>query len=135
MREISDGVNGVSDRKLASTWLNRTAMLRNKLTYEPSQSLRSGRHRRPGAHRRAGDAAWPGANAGLHAGRHGRGHEGHPLARSARGRRGYSAWQHLSPDAAARRRAHRLARWPASLYRLEWPDADRFRRLPGDVAG
>src|SRR6267142_2020565 len=37
-------------------------------------------------------------------------------------------------DAGARRRTHCRARRLADLYRLARPDADRFRRLPGDVA-
>ena len=47
----------------------------------------------------------------------------------------YRARQHLPSDAAAGCGAHRSPRRPANLYRLERADADRFRRLPGDVAG
>src|SRR6266568_4463014 len=125
----------VSDQKSRSTRLNGTPLLRNKLTHEPSQSLRSCRGRRPGAHRPADDAAWCGANPCLHAGRHRGRHEGHALARGTRRRHRYRARQYLPFDAAAGRRAHRRARGPADLHRLERPDADRFRRLPGDVAG
>ncbi len=43
--------------------------------------------------------------------------------------------QHLSPDAAARRRAGGEPRRAAPDDGLAGPDPDRFRRLPGDVAG
>ena len=120
--------------KSASTRLNRTALSRHKLTHEPSQSFRTDRDRRHCAHRTADHAAWRGAHAGLHAGRHRRRDEGHALARGARCRRRYRARQYLSPDAAAGRRAHRRSRRLAALHRLERADADRLRRLPGDVA-
>ena len=44
------------------------------------------------------------------------------------------ARQHLSPDAAARRRAHRHARRLAHLHAMAAADPHRFRRFPGDVA-
>ncbi len=53
----------------------------------------------------------------------------------ARDRRRHRARQHLSSDAAAGRRAHRRARRPAPLHALAASDPDRFRRLPGHVAG
>ena len=80
------------------------------------------------------DAAWRGADAGLHAGRHSRRNEGRALARRAGGRHRHRARQYLSSDAAAGGGAHRRARRAAALYRLERPDADRLRRFPGDVA-
>ena len=40
--------------------------------------------------------------------------------------------QHLPPDAAAGRRAHRRARRPAQLHALGSADPHRLRRLPGD---
>ena len=83
----------------------------------------------------ADHAAWRGADARLHAGRHSGRDEGRALARGARGRHRYRARQYLPFDAAAGRRAHCRARRLAEIYRLERPDADRFRRLPGDVAG
>ena len=49
-------------------------------------------------------------------------------------RRRDPARQHLSPDAAAGRRAHRGARRPAQIHELAGTDPDRFRRLPGHVA-
>ena len=52
----------------------------------------------------------------------------------ARDRRRHRARQHLSPDAAARRRADRRARRPAHIHELAAADPHRFRRLPGDVA-
>ena len=52
----------------------------------------------------------------------------------ARDRRRHPARQHLSPDAAARRRAHRGARRAAPVHELAAADPHRFRRLPGDVA-
>ena len=122
---------GKCDRQ---TRLNRTSLSRHKLTHEPSQSFRAARNRRRRPHRTADDAAWRGADAGLHAGRHRRRDEGHALARGARRRRRYRARQYLSSDAAAGRRAHRRARRLAAIHRLERPDADRLRRLPGDVA-
>ena len=51
-----------------------------------------------------------------------------------RDRRADPARQHLSPDAAARRRAHRRARRAAPLHELAAPDPDRFRRVSGHVA-
>ena len=51
----------------------------------------------------------------------------------AAGRR-HPARQHLSPDAAARRRTRRGARRPAHLHALAAADPHRFRRLSGDVA-
>ena len=50
-------------------------------------------------------------------------------------RRRHHPRQHLSPDAAAGRRARRAARRPARIHALAAPDPDRFRRLPGHVAG
>ena len=52
----------------------------------------------------------------------------------ARDRRRHPAGQHLSSDAAARRRAHRAAGRPAQVHGLGAADPHRFRRLPGDVA-
>ena len=46
----------------------------------------------------------------------------------------HRARQHLSPDAAAGRRAHRGAWRAASLHELAARDPDRFRRVPGHVA-
>ena len=75
----------------------------------------AGRKRAGGRHR---DAARDGADARLHAGRHRRHGQGDvPRGRRCRGRR-HRSRQHLSPDAAARRRAHRQARWPAPLHAL-----------------
>ena len=54
--------------------------------------------------------------------------------RRARVRRRHRARQHLSPDAAAGRRADRGARRAARVHELAAPDPDRFGRLPGDVA-
>ena len=87
---------------------------------------------------RAGTAATAhgaGRDAGLHAGRHRRHGQGDDRRRGARHRRRHRARQHLSPDAAARRRAGRAARRAAPLHGLARPDPDRFRRLPGHVAG
>ena len=57
-------------------------------------------------------------HAGLHAGRHGRHREG-DVSRSGEGaRRRRGARQHLSPDAAARRRAGGAARRPAHFHEL-----------------
>ncbi len=47
----------------------------------------------------------------------------------------HRARQHLSSDAAARRRADRRTRRLAEIHHLGRADADGFRRLPGDVAG
>ena len=80
------------------------------------------------------DAAWQGADAGLHAGRHAGDRERADAGRRARDRRRDRARQHLSSDAAARRRAHRGAWRPAQVHELATADPDRFRRLPGDVA-
>ena len=49
-------------------------------------------------------------------------------------RRRHRACQYLSPDAAARRRAHRGARRVAHVHELAASDPHRFRRLPGHVA-
>ena len=55
------------------------------------------------------------------------------LRRSAEGgRRRHHPRQHLSPDAAAGRRAHRQARRPARVHALGPADPHRLRRLPGD---
>ena len=43
--------------------------------------------------------------------------------------------QHLPPDAAARRRRRRPVRRARTVRRLERPDADRLRWLPGLLAG
>ena len=80
------------------------------------------------------DAAWRGADAGVHAGRHAGDGEGAYAGDGARHRRRNPARQHLSPDAAARRRADRRARRPAQVHELAAADPHRFRRLPGDVA-
>ena len=47
----------------------------------------------------------------------------------------HRARQHLPPDAAARRRTRRAAGRAAPVHGLAGPDPDRFRRLPGHVAG
>ena len=97
-------------------------------------SFQSDQDRRRRAPRRNHHAAWQGADAGLHAGRHAGDREGPDAGRRARDRRRDRARQHLSPDAAARRRAHRGARRPAQVHELAAADPHRFRRLPGDVA-
>ncbi len=67
----------------------------------------------------------------LHAGRN-RSHRQGRLHRPARGRRrGCHSRQHLSPDAAPRRRARRPARRAAPLHALGQADPHRQRRLPG----
>ena len=90
--------------------------------------------RRRGAHRRHPHAARRNPHAGLHAGRHGGDGQGDAAGKRARDRRRYPAGQHLSPDAAARRGAHRAAGRPAQIHGLGAADPDRLRRLPGDVA-
>src|SRR3982074_3103536 len=104
-------------------------------TDDTSQSFRTAWPRRASAHGPADDIARRGTNARLHADRHRGRDEGHALARRARCRHRYRARQYLSFDAAAGRRAHCRAWRLADLYRLAGADADRFRRLPGDVAG
>ena len=49
-------------------------------------------------------------------------------------RRRHRARQHLSPDAAAGRRAHRGSGRPARLHELAAAHSHRLRRLPGHVA-
>ena len=58
----------------------------HKPSHEPSQPFRTQGNRRQRAHRQDHDAAWRGADAGLHAGRHIRRDEGRSLARRAGGR-------------------------------------------------
>ena len=91
-------------------------------------------HRRRRAPRRDIDAARHDRDAGLHAGRHAGDREGRHLRRGAPFRRRHRACQHLSPDAAARRGAHRRARRAAQVHELAAADPHRFRRLPGHVA-
>ena len=93
------------------------------------------RHRRRGTDGR--DRACPrcGAHAGLHAGRHRRHGEGDVHGPGEGDGRRHHPRQHLSPDAAAGRRAGGGARRPARLLRLVGADPHRLRRLPGDVAG
>ena len=74
-------------------------------------------------------------DAGLHAGRHRRDGQGDDPGGGRRDRRAHRARQHLPSDAAARRRAHRGAGRAAPLHELAARDPDRFRRLPGHVAG
>src|SRR5665647_2264729 len=70
-------------------------------------------HRRRRAPGRIRHAAWPRADAGLHAGRHASHGEGAAPARRARDRRRDPARQYLSSDAAAGGRARRRAGRPA----------------------
>ena len=79
------------------------------------------------------DVAWKGADAGLHAGRDAGDRERSDAGRRPRDRRRDRPRQHLSSDAAPRRRAHRGAWRPAQVHELAAADPDRFRRLPGDV--
>ena len=85
--------------------------------------------------RRAAHRAWRGGDAGLHAGRHRRHGQGHDRRRGAGHGRAHRARQHLSPDAAARRRTGRRGSAACTVHGLARADPDRFRRLPGDVAG
>src|SRR4051794_28767675 len=114
--------------------LNRARWLRHKLCHGRSQSFRTARLRRAGPARPAHHSPRHGANAGLHAGRHRRCDEGPALARGARCRRRYRARQYLSSDAATECGADRGPWRPAEIHGLARPDADRLRRLPGDVA-
>ena len=91
-------------------------------------------NRRRRAHRRNHDGARRRADAGFHAGRHASGDQGRASRRRARVRRGDSARQHLSSDAAAVGGARRGARRAACIHALAVSDPHRFRRLSGDVA-
>ncbi len=97
--------------------------------------LRAPRERRGGPPRPAADRAWAGRDAGLHAGRHGGHGQGDDARHAARDRRPDGPRQRLPPDAAAGRRADRAPGRPPPLHGLAGADPDRFRRLPGHVAG
>ena len=84
------------------------------------------RNRRRGAHRRDPHAARRNPHARLHAGGHRRHRQGDAAGKRARNRRRYPARQHLSPDAAPRRRAHRAAGRPAQIHGLGAADPDRL---------
>src|SRR3546814_12681294 len=58
--------------------------------------------------------------------------EGEAPGRGAGRWRRHHPWQHLSPDAPARRRAGGAAGRAAWLHGMGPPDSDRFRRLSGD---
>ena len=96
--------------------------------------LRTWRQRRRGAHRCPPPGTRIGIDARLHAGRNGRDRQSDAAGVRRRNRRRYRARQHLSSDAAARRRAHRETRRLAQIHELAAADPDRFRRLSGDVA-
>ena len=88
-------------------------------------------HRRTGPPGAPRDAARGHRHAPVHAGRHAGDGQGADAWRPPAGRRPDHSRQHLPPQPAARRRAHRAPRWAACVHGLGRTDPHRLGRLPG----